>query len=205
MIKAVIFDYGNVISLPVDGSAEKEMARLTGLSADFFMGGHEMHRSELDRGLISWVVLYERILREAGRDDLANDAVLIDKLTRLEMRSWKAVNHAVEDWVSELKREGYKIGILSNIPREALLEIARIVRPFQEAHYACFSCNIGLIKPDFAIYADVLGGLAVKPEEVVFFDDRLGNIAAAEKLGVHGILWTGLEEAKAVFTRFTVE
>ena len=58
---------------------------------------------------------------------------------------------------------------------------------------------MGLIKPEPAIYHDVLKGLEVEPQEAVFFDDMAVNVEAACALGIHGLLWRGLEQAKADF------
>ena len=77
-----------------------------------------------------------------------------------------------------------------------LKKIEDEIQLFKAAHYACFSCRVKLIKPEEAIYLDVLKGLGVKPEEAVFFDDLAANVEAACKLGINGFLWTGLEQGK---------
>jgi putative hydrolase of the HAD superfamily len=68
---------------------------------------------------------------------------------------------------------------------------------FVEADVAVFSCECGLIKPDRAIYLELIRRLGRKPEEIVFFDDLEPNVDAARAVGINAFLWTGLERAKA--------
>jgi len=49
------------------------------------------------------------------------------------------------------------------------------------------SCYLGLRKPDRKIFELALDVLQRDPEEVAFIDDRPGNCAAAEALGIHAI------------------
>ena len=60
-----------------------------------------------------------------------------------------------------------------------------------------FSYQEHVIKPDERIYQILLERYALLPEETLFLDDNAENIAAAQKLGIHGIVFTNLPEAKA--------
>jgi len=82
------------------------------------------------------------------------------------------------------------------MPTEFLASYEDEIELFKAAHYACFSCRVGLIKPEPAIYHDVLKGLGVEPQEAVFFDDVAVNVEAACALGIHGFVWRGLEQGK---------
>jgi putative hydrolase of the HAD superfamily len=59
-------------------------------------------------------------------------------------------------------------------------------------YFDCFvsSCYVGLRKPLPEIYKMALDLLQRDPAEVVFIDDREGNIATAKGLGMHGIVHT---------------
>jgi putative hydrolase of the HAD superfamily len=61
-----------------------------------------------------------------------------------------------------------------------------------------FSCDVKCIKPDAQIYVECLKLLGVKPEQSLFIDDRAVNVEAAEKLGMHGYVFTTLDEAVPV-------
>jgi putative hydrolase of the HAD superfamily len=47
---------------------------------------------------------------------------------------------------------------------------------------------MGLVKPDRAIYEQVLAEQGFLAEEVLFFDDNVANINSAKSLGIKSIL-----------------
>jgi putative hydrolase of the HAD superfamily len=199
MIKAVIFDYGNVLSGPQDSTDAEAMAQLTGLPVPFFMDMHSEYREDFDRGLIDGSELYRRILTGAGRSDLGENRGLTQRMAELELVHWRPLDDEAVDWALSLKKAGYTLGILSNMPHEFLTRYEKDIPIFAAADYACFSCRVGLIKPEQPIYEVALKTLAVAPGEAVFFDDLAANINAAETAGIHGVLWTSLDAAKKAF------
>lgn len=60
-----------------------------------------------------------------------------------------------------------------------------IVKP----QHVFVSYELGLLKPDLQIYQTVLQKLSAAPEEVIFVDDKADNTAAAESVGIHGIVF----------------
>jgi putative hydrolase of the HAD superfamily len=54
----------------------------------------------------------------------------------------------------------------------------------------------GRIKPDTDAYEHVLKSLGCRPAQVLFFDDNLLNIEAAQRLGMHAVRVRGLVEAR---------
>lgn len=200
MIKAVIFDYGNVVSLAQTGDCADEMEKMTGVPAEVFRSVYDKFRFEFDRGTIDGVEMYRQLLVDAGYSDIAKDKELLKKIALLDMQSWRAYNQDVIDWALSLKGEGYKIGVLSNMPTEFLTYYEKEIPIFNFADYACFSCRVKLIKPEEAIYRVCLDGLGIKADEGVFFDDIQENIAAGKKVGLQCFLWTGLDKAKQDFS-----
>jgi putative hydrolase of the HAD superfamily len=196
MIKAIIFDYGNVISLPQTDEPTKQMEKLTGVPAKIFGTVYDRFRTGFDRGDYDGATMYSMLMEAEGYTDLAKDTELMKKIACIDMVNWQYVNEDVVRWTQGLQMRGFKLGILSNIPTEFLEHYENNIVPFQTADYACFSCRVKLIKPERAIYENVLTGLCVLPHEAVFFDDLKENIAAANEAGIHGCLWTGLETAK---------
>ena len=199
MIKAVIFDYGNVISQTQTGDCAVQMEAMTGVPAQVFRTVYDRFRFEFDRGTITGAQMYRQLLEADGYHQQAADMALMEQIARLDMESWRPVHQDVTDWGLSLKASGLKLGILSNMPTEFLTYYEDEIALFKAAHYACFSCRVGLIKPEPAIYHDVLKGLEVESQEAVFFDDMAVNVEAACALGIHGLLWRGLEQAKADF------
>jgi putative hydrolase of the HAD superfamily len=126
----------------------------------------------------------------------------MERLAKFELEHWRPLDTETVDWALSLQKQGYKLGILSNMPHEFLDRFEKEIDVFTAADFACFSCRVGLIKPEVDIYHVVLKGLEVLPEEAVFFDDLQENVAAAEKLGIKSVLWRGLEDAKEKFAAF---
>ena len=57
------------------------------------------------------------------------------------------------------------------------------------------SYQVGLIKPDPAIYRLLLDKYDIDPKEAVFIDDNKDNIEAAKQFGLSTILFTSREDA----------
>lgn len=60
-------------------------------------------------------------------------------------------------------------------------------------------------KPDLEYYQEVLKRTEFSPDECVFVDDRLENIAAAQSLGIQTILFKDAEQLKAELKGFGVD
>jgi HAD superfamily hydrolase (TIGR01509 family) len=52
------------------------------------------------------------------------------------------------------------------------------------------SYEVGAIKPERAIFEEALRRARCRPEEAVFIDDLAGNVEAAARLGIRGIVFT---------------
>jgi methionine salvage enolase-phosphatase E1 len=53
---------------------------------------------------------------------------------------------------------------------------------------------LNLIKPDAAIYEDMIEGLEIAPEEGLFFDDRPENVEGARAVGLRAELFDSWEK-----------
>lgn len=96
--------------------------------------------------------------------------------------------------IVEMGRE-YKIGLLSNYSNDLRTRIEKewaIDSVFDEI---IISCEVGVAKPDPAIFNLMLDRLGVKADESVFIDDRIKNIDSAKKMGFHTIFFTSREQA----------
>ena len=54
--------------------------------------------------------------------------------------------------------------------------------------FATYSCFVGVFKPDRRMFLDALGKCGAAPEETVFIDDSVRNLAGAAELGITPIL-----------------
>ena len=107
--------------------------------------------------------------------------------------------------VRELREQGYRLAICTN-------NIASFRDRWQEQlpmelfDVIVDSSEVGVRKPDPAIYLLTCERLGVTPEVSVFVDDHPGNVAAAEALGMAGVVvgvdpWLALDELDALLTR----
>ena len=120
MIKAVIFDYGNVISQTQTGDCAADMEEITGVPAAVFRSVYEKFRFEFDRGTITGAEMYRQLLEDAGYKTLSENKALMEKIAEMDMVSWRSIRQDVSDWAIGLKKQGFKLGILSNMPTEFL-------------------------------------------------------------------------------------
>lgn len=104
----------------------------------------------------------------------------------------KAMHQGIGEFYDEtliamqnLKKNGINLALLSN----ALPNLRDVKIPFVEKEYMFFSFNLGLLKPDVAIYKMVLKELGVQAEEVIFIDDKKRNTDAAESVGIKSIVF----------------
>lgn len=200
-IKAVIFDFGNVISKQNLVVGSDKMAQLSGIPQDVFKGAFGKIREQFDLGNICAKDLYAKVLADAGYIAQSKDDKLCTKLGEIDLASWRDLNTETVDWALDLKKQGFLLGVLSNMPREFLQKYESENAVFTNADCAIFSCHVGIIKPDERIYHLVLDGLGVNANEAVFFDDLQANIDAAKKLGINAVLFSSVLQAKKDFAK----
>ena len=92
--------------------------------------------------------------------------------------------------VAEIKASGKGLYLLSNFNKRLRgeLHLAPSLLLFDGL---VISGEVGLVKPDVAIYKYLLDTYGLKAEECLFVDDRPDNIEAGEKAGIKGYLFDG--------------
>ncbi|MFP3042194.1 HAD family phosphatase [Treponema primitia] len=186
MIRGVVFDFGNVISLPQAEGVMDELAALAGMERTLFESLLWPYRAEYDRGTISGLEYYRSFLAKGG---VFLDDQIIRKIHAIDLESWSRINPDTVRLMEDVKNAGYKLGILSNMPHD-FLDMARDRYPaFRLPHAGIFSCESASIKPEEKIYRDLFAALSLEPEELVFFDDMPVNIDKACSLGMSGFVW----------------
>ncbi len=65
------------------------------------------------------------------------------------------------------------------------------------------SCYLGLRKPNPKIFRTAMEIVQAKPEECIYFDDRLMLVNAAKKLGINGIHHQSFEASKKIIEEIT--
>jgi 2-haloacid dehalogenase len=102
------------------------------------------------------------------------------------------------DLVADLDAAGVPLYAITNFSGE-------FWPPFREREAAFFapfrdvvvSGDERMMKPDPAIYRLALDRFALRAEEAVFVDDVLANVDGAVAVGMHALLFTGVEKLRA--------
>jgi putative hydrolase of the HAD superfamily len=183
-IRAVLFDYGMVLSGPPDPAAREEMKQILGVDEDRFRPIYWKHRDEYDRGTLNSVAYWENVARDLHRP---LDAKKLSALIAADSELWTKPNQAMIDWAAALQTVGIKTGILSNIGDAMEAGIVARFPWIADFTHRTFSHRLGIAKPDAAIYQHAAEGLGVPPSEILFIDDREENIMAARAAGMHAI------------------
>ena len=192
-IKAVVFDYGQVISLPQDPKVIDYIAGRIGADRDKFYNTLWEQRKEYDRGTITAMEYYRVVLSRLG---VNLDDETINELIETDLKSWTYINAGTISLMEDIKKAGYTLGILSNVPHDFLAWAKENLPVFSMPQIRLFSCELGLIKPEKAIYEKLIAVSGVNPEELVFFDDKIENIQSAVYMGIKAFLWKDPENAR---------
>jgi epoxide hydrolase-like predicted phosphatase len=202
-IKAVIFDFGRVIS------AQKPMSLFRGYEEELGIAAGTLN--PIMFGSQAWEdALVGRKTSEEFWQAIAPQLNLhtpeaIDAF-RQHYRADEALNEEVAELMRKLRAEGrYKLAVLSNSPPGLArwLDQWGILDLFDTVF--C-SGDEGVKKPDPAAFEITLKRLGVAPEEAVFIDDTMRHVNVAQSLGIHGILFTTAEtlaeDLGVLLTRF---
>jgi len=114
---------------------------------------------------------------------------------------WQGIPYpGASDLVAEVATS-VRVGCLSNTNAfqwEAHYEGLPLVDPFE---FRFLSFELGLVKPDAAIFEAVAAGLPATPDRVLFLDDNAINVEGALASGLRAEQARGVAEARDVLTR----
>jgi putative hydrolase of the HAD superfamily len=196
-LRAVIFDYGMVLTGPQDPDAHAALLRLTGLTMDRFEALYWVDRHAYDEGKLTGMTFWQKFLHANGTEADSNDpGSIVHQLNELDARMWTTQNPAMLAWQLKLKESGFLTAILSNMGDNVLDNMKREFDWLPRFDVLVWSYQLLMAKPDPAIYLHVLKELRVAPEEALFIDDKLVNIEAAHALGMQAIQFTNVEKLR---------
>jgi len=193
-LRAVVFDYGMVLTGPQDPEAHAALLRITGLPLDRFESLYWADRHAYDEGKLTGLAFWQKFLREAG---LPPNQAMAEELNLWDARMWTTENPAMLSWQLALKQRGLLTGILSNMGDNVLDNMKRTFDWLPRFDVLVWSYQLLLAKPDPAIYHYLLKELGTRPEETLFIDDRLVNVTAAHALGMKALEFTTVDHLRA--------
>ena len=189
MIKAIIFDFGNVICKFNNNVYRDKIAKLTGKTNEDIkiLINNSNILTRFETGLISNQDFFEELAKICGLKISYEELKEIyskDKFTPVE---------GMTDLIKNLQKK-YKIGLLSNTGSwdyDYILISAPIVKTFDTI---TTSFGAKAMKPNPKIFEDALNKLNLKPEECVYTDDILEYVEAAKSLGINAFQFTNTEK-----------
>jgi epoxide hydrolase-like predicted phosphatase len=173
MIRALIFDcFGVVLS--------DDIQRIYNLTQpDHHDAVRELVRS-IDRGTITVQQFVDQIVELSGRTETEVMAIVMAEHDS---------NDVLIERIKQLRHD-YKIGMLSNVNKEVLDTVLPQHERDELFDEVVISGEVGIIKPDPAIYELMATRLEVAPAECLFIDDRSPNIEAAKRVGMQAVVFT---------------
>jgi putative hydrolase of the HAD superfamily len=183
-MRAVIFDYGEVLCT-ADPAARRQLLALTGLDNESFERLYWRDRRDYDLGILDGPGYWAKFARDAG---LNFTPAQIEALIENDVLMWTgALNEPMLTWATALQNAGLFTAILSNMGPDVLRTMHQEFAWLAHFNHLTWSCELGVAKPDPAIYTLTCEALGVRPNEALFLDDKQENIRAAEPLGLHAI------------------
>ena len=186
-IKAVLFDYGMVLSGPPLPEAWERMKTITGLDEAGFHAGYWAYRHAYDRGTHTGEEYWRLAAAHSG---VTIDQSQVAALIAADNDLWTQPNPPMIEWARKLQRGGVRTGILSNLGDAMHAGVINRFDWFENFHHCTFSHTLKLAKPEVAIYLHAAKGLQTEPSEILFIDDREINTDGAEQAGMQTLCYT---------------
>ena len=192
-IHGLILDYGEVLC---HRPGPEKIARMTDalkLDPETFATRYEQGRGRYDRGDVSFVDYWSTV--SAGSVTLDYD--LLDQLRRWDVEMWTDVDHDMTEWLGRVQTSGLKTAVLSNMHVDMAVYARRTFAWLKPFDSLTLSCEVRLIKPERAIYERCLKGVALRPEQALFIDDREVNVLAARDAGLRALRFESVERLRS--------
>ncbi len=189
MIKAIIFDFGNVICAFDPRIFVRDIAPYSTLTvpeiSERLKTGSDLFRGYETGAMTSqefFSVMCSRLALSVQQDEFI----------RVFSSIFTAIP-ATSGLIRQLKRH-YRIGLLSNTSEWHFEHTIALHETYPLFDTVTLSFRVGAMKPDRAIYHDALTKLDLPPESCVYIDDIKEYADMATRIGIHGIHYTSHEE-----------
>lgn len=182
MIRVVVFDLGQVLASPDD--IYSTPAALLDVEPEAYEALYWRERVAYDTGG-SRVAYWKPLLQGLG---VTPTGELMTQLACLDAEIWTDVRPEALALVDTVRSWELAVALLTNAP----LALGRAIRDADwrdRIDHLFVSAELGLVKPDPALYEHVTRHLRVSPGEIAFIDDRPANVDAARAHGWQSHLW----------------
>ncbi len=192
--RAVIFDFGKVLSAHPDADAHTALVAAAGVPDEIFEDHYWAHRHAYDEGALNGTTYWQKVAEGAG---FALTPETLAALNHHDSLMWGNLNQAMLAWAIALQHAGIKTAILSNMGEVNLAYMRKTFEWLNGFTQLTWSSELRVAKPEPAIYQHTIEKLGIAPNEALFIDDIPKNIEAARALGIDGILFTDVSHLRA--------
>ncbi|MBB3443247.1 HAD family phosphatase [Sinorhizobium sp. B11] len=116
-------------------------------------------------------------------------------------KNWhEMIPHAYEDSVAIMEgfiNEGRDVTMLTNFASDTFREAQERFPFLKKPRGVTVSGDVGLIKPDIAIYETHAKSFDLDPAATIFIDDAPVNVEGAKAAGWNAVLFTGADKLRA--------
>ena len=192
-LRAVIFDYGNVICRPPTEQQISEAAALCGITVDEFLDAFWRNRREYDRG-IDAQQYWKDFAEHVGRDF---DDALIHEMIRREIDFWTVFDMRVLNWTKDLRRaELQNQHRFSNLPRTSGRKTAHEEQELSRSLPISIDVLLRTRRHQARvaeIYHDAIRGLGVRARRSIVPRRSSGKrVEGGRAAGIHAEIFTHL-------------
>lgn len=181
MIKAVLFDYGGVLS---EGGGKHSLAQIIASLYGFEVGWDKL--ADLHNRLLRGQITTDTFFKELAVIHHSSKVVTIAEWDKASEDVFD-LSAPVIELAAMLRQQGIKTGIVSNVYAMSA-DRHRQLGNYNGFEPVVLSGEVGEVKPDPRIYELALSRLGVAPSEVLFVDDQEKCLPPAQALGMHTIL-----------------
>ncbi len=184
VIRAVIFDFGEVLSYAPPPDTIAAIAELLRVTREEFREYYYAERQDYDRGILTAEQYWQAVARDAGAELTAEQ---IAWLRRTDVEMWSQVNPQMLSWAAELRSREIQTAVLSNMHADMAKSVRAEFAWIRDFECFILSAEIGFAKPDPEIFQHCLDCLKLPANEALFIDDKPRNTDASEALGMAAI------------------
>jgi len=146
---------------------------------------------DFDRGVVEPAELAHRIAARTGLDEAEVAAVI--QACPDELQPLPDTVH----WLRRLHARGVPLHYLSNMPEPFAAHFERTHDFMRLFESGVFSSRVQLVKPDRAIFEHAAAAFGRRPQDLLFLDDHVPNVAAARAAGWQAVHFVDAAQAEA--------
>jgi putative hydrolase of the HAD superfamily len=190
-IRALILDYGGVLSLPQDAASVDRMIESLAVDRDLFRRSYRRNRPAFDSGLVSGDQYWRGVAKGCGLDPAGVD---LSYLIAQDIQSWTQLNEAMVRFVADVRSRVHRLAIISNMTQNTLVSMREHFDWLALFDECVFSCELGTNKPGGEIYQYCVRRLGLQAGECLFVDDSAENVRGAQDVGMAAIRFESMEQ-----------